>query len=117
MIILSTFTAAHLKLGVNVESDFDTRSAVDISGGLSVDTIRPSIRKPIDSYDISHVETMSDGDIIIAENYNVEDDPLNVAIYIPIKENITDLSGLIQTSKKIKGGNKSHQKNINCSES
>tara|TARA_Y100001970_G_C14246245_1_gene868489 strand:- start:226 stop:2346 length:2121 start_codon:yes stop_codon:yes gene_type:complete len=91
-----------LKLGVNVESDFDTRSAVDISGGLSVDTITPSIRKPIDSYDISHVDTMSDGNIIIDENYNVEDDPSNVAIYIPIKENITDLSGLIQTSKKIK---------------
>ena len=91
-----------LKLGVNLESDFDTRSAVDISGGLSVDAIRPSIRKPIDSYDISHVETMSDGNIIIDENYNVEDDPSNVAIYIPIKENITDLSGLIQTSKKIK---------------
>ena len=91
-----------LKLGVNVESDFDTRSAVDVSGGLSVDTITPSIRKPIDSYDISHVKIMSDGDIIIDENYNVEDDPSNVAIYIPIKENITDLSGLIQTSKKIK---------------
>lgn len=91
-----------LKLGVNLESDFDTRSAVDISGGLSVDTITPSIRKPIDSYDISHVETMSDGNIIIDENYNVEDDPSNVAIYIPIKENITDLSGLIQTSRKIK---------------
>jgi microcystin-dependent protein/cytoskeletal protein CcmA (bactofilin family) len=89
-----------LKIGLNVTENFYEDAAFDVSGGVSVDTIIPSLNKKIDIYDISHVYTTSN--IVIDDNYDIDTDIENISQFFPSNQTAFDISGIMEVRNNIK---------------